>query len=66
MIQTLIIRYLTKAAIMALLKKLLKNKKAVTALVVVVLGALDLTLNTGVIDAIVTVITTVAEVSAVF
>jgi len=49
---------------MALLKKLLKNKKAVTALVVVVLGALDLTLNTGVIDAIVTVITTVAEVSA--
>lgn len=64
MIQTLIIRYLTKAAIMALLKKLLKNKKAVTALVVVVLGALDLTLNTGVIDAIVTVITTVAEVSA--
>ncbi len=64
MIQTLIIRYLTKAAIMALLKKLLKNKKAVTAIVVVVLGALDLTLNTGVIDAIVTVITTVAEVSA--
>ncbi len=47
---------------MELIKKLFKNKKAVTALVVVVLGALDLTLDVGVIDAIVTIITTTAEV----
>jgi hypothetical protein len=62
MIQTLLIRYLTKAAIMALLKKLFKNKKATTAVVIVVLGVLEVKLDIGIIDAIVTIINTTAEV----
>ena len=63
MIQTLIIKYLTRLAIMELIKKLLKNKKVVTALVVAALAVFDLTLDVGVIDAIVTLITASAEVA---
>ncbi len=48
---------------MELIKKLLKNKKVVTALVVAALAVFDLTLDVGVIDAIVTLITASAEVA---
>ncbi len=48
---------------MELIKKLFKNKKAVSALVLVVFTALGVTVGPDVFDAIVTLITASAEVA---
>lgn len=61
MIQAILVRFIVRKITMSVIKRLLKSKKVVGAVVLLIASAFGIVLNPEIFDAIVLIVTTASE-----